>query len=59
MEAALEGSLPTEANVRLAEGARLGLDPPSDVHASAGYRCHLAEVMAVRATLAAIEEAIR
>jgi carbon-monoxide dehydrogenase medium subunit len=60
MEAALEGSLPTEANVRLAaEGLGSGLDPPSDVHASAGYRCHLAEVMAVRATLAAIEEAIR
>jgi aerobic carbon-monoxide dehydrogenase medium subunit len=26
-----------------------GLDPPSDVHASAGYRRHLAEVVAVRA----------
>ena len=25
------------------------LDPPSDVHASAGYRRHLAEVLAVRA----------
>jgi carbon-monoxide dehydrogenase medium subunit len=24
-------------------------DPPSDVHASAGYRRHLAEVVAVRA----------
>lgn len=26
-----------------------GLDPPSDVHASAGYRRHLSEVLAVRA----------
>ena len=25
------------------------LDPPSDVHASAAYRVHLAEVLAVRA----------
>jgi carbon-monoxide dehydrogenase medium subunit len=26
-----------------------GIDPPSDVHASAEYRLHLAEVLAVRA----------
>jgi CO/xanthine dehydrogenase FAD-binding subunit len=26
-----------------------GLDPPSDVHASAEYRRHLAEVVAARA----------
>ena len=28
---------------------RANLDPPSDVHASADYRRHLAEVVAVRA----------
>jgi carbon-monoxide dehydrogenase medium subunit len=39
---------PEEGAVREAvRGA--GLDPPSDVHASAGYRTHLAEVVAVRA----------
>ena len=32
-----------------------GLDPPSDVHASAGYRRHLAEVLAVRAARQAME----
>jgi carbon-monoxide dehydrogenase medium subunit len=32
-----------------------GLDPPSDVHASSGYRVHLAEVLAVRATREAAE----
>lgn len=34
-----------------------GLDPPSDVHASADYRRHLAEVLAARAVLQAIERA--
>ena len=33
------------------------LDPPSDVHASAGYRRHLAEISAVRAVLQAAERA--
>jgi carbon-monoxide dehydrogenase medium subunit len=32
-----------------------GLQPPSDVHASAEYRTHLAEVLAVRAARAAQE----
>ena len=36
-----------------------GLDPPSDVHASAEYRRHLAEVLAVRALAEAIEDARR
>jgi aerobic carbon-monoxide dehydrogenase medium subunit len=41
-------SVPEEAAVREAvRGAEL--DPPSDVHASADYRRHLAEVVAVRA----------
>jgi carbon-monoxide dehydrogenase medium subunit len=34
-----------------------GLEPPSDVHASADYRRHLAEVCAVRAVAAAGEGA--
>ena len=34
-----------------------GLDPPSDVHASAEYRRHLAEVLAGRAVAQAIEQA--
>lgn len=60
MEAALEGSAPTEAGVRqAAQGLGAALDPPSDVHASADYRRHLAEVMAVRATLEALGEAVR
>jgi carbon-monoxide dehydrogenase medium subunit len=41
-------SAPDEESVRSAvRGA--GLDPPSDVHASADYRRHLAEILAVRA----------
>ncbi len=43
-----------EAAVReVVRGARL--DPPSDVHASADYRRHLAEVLAVRAVRQAAE----
>jgi aerobic carbon-monoxide dehydrogenase medium subunit len=34
-----------------------GLRPPDDVHASAEYRRHLAEVLAVRAVRAAKERA--
>ena len=41
-------SAPDEAAVRRAVQAA-ELDPPSDVHASADYRRHLAEVVAVRA----------
>lgn len=45
-----------EAGVREAvRGA--GIDPPSDVHASAEYRAHLAEVLAVRAARQALERA--
>jgi aerobic carbon-monoxide dehydrogenase medium subunit len=59
MEAALDGTQPTEANVRLAaEGLGAALDPPADVHASADYRRHVAEVMAVRATMQAIDRAL-
>ena len=43
-----------EAAIRAAvQGA--GLEPPSDVHASAEYRAHLAEVLAVRAAKQAQE----
>src|SRR5262245_24769950 len=38
-----------------ARGLGTTLDPPSDVHASADYRRHLAEVLAVRAVAAARE----
>jgi aerobic carbon-monoxide dehydrogenase medium subunit len=59
VEEALAGKQPTEANVRLAvEGLGAALDPPQDVHASADYRRHIAEVMAVRATLQAIDRAL-
>jgi carbon-monoxide dehydrogenase medium subunit len=60
MEELLSGGAPTEASVRLAaQGLGQSLDPPSDVHASSEYRRHLAEVLAVRAMLEAIEEAVR
>jgi carbon-monoxide dehydrogenase medium subunit len=59
MEQVLAGQPPTEANVRLAaEGVGVDLDPPSDVHASADYRRHLAEVMAVRAVMRAVDRAL-
>ena len=58
MEARLAGAELTEEAVRAAAGG-LGatLDPPSDVHASADFRRHLAEVSAVRAVLQAAERA--
>jgi carbon-monoxide dehydrogenase medium subunit len=58
MEASLTAGDLSEAAVRAA-AAGLGdmLDPPSDVHAGADYRRHLAEVSAVRAVLKAAERA--
>ena len=57
MEAKLGGDF-GEASVReAAKGLGAQLDPPGDVHASADYRRHLAEVMAVRAVLQAAERA--
>jgi len=48
----------SEANVRAAvTGLGATLDPPSDVHATADYRRHLAEVSAVRAVLQAAARA--
>ena len=50
------GSDYSDANVRTAaQGLGATLDPPSDVHASADYRRQLAEVLAVRAVVAARE----
>jgi len=58
MEERLAGADLTAAAVRAAaEGLDATLDPPSDVHASADYRRHLAEVSAVRAVLQAAERA--
>jgi len=58
MEEQLAGGDFSETAVRAA-AAGLGatLDPPSDVHAGADYRRHLAEVSAVRAVLQAAERA--
>jgi aerobic carbon-monoxide dehydrogenase medium subunit len=47
------GDLSEESVKKAAEGLGATLDPPSDVHGSAEYRRHLAEVSAVRAVLQA------
>jgi len=49
------GELGEEAVREAARGLGAGLDPPSDVHASAEYRRHLAELCAARAVLQAAE----
>ena len=60
MEARLRGAdLSDEAVREAAKGVGETLDPPSDVHASADYRRHLAEVVAVRAVLQAAQRARR
>ena len=56
-EALADGDLSQRAVVAAAAGLGATLDPPSDVHASADYRRHLAEVSAVRAVLQAAERA--
>jgi carbon-monoxide dehydrogenase medium subunit len=57
MEEALTGHEATEERARAAvQGLGASLDPPDDVHASAAYRRHLAEVLAVRAVLQAAGE---
>ncbi|HLG09154.1 MAG TPA: xanthine dehydrogenase family protein subunit M [Gaiellaceae bacterium] len=54
MEESLAGSDFSEESVRAAaDGLGVSLDPPSDVHGSADFRRHLAEVSAVRAVLQA------
>jgi carbon-monoxide dehydrogenase medium subunit len=58
MEQALAGGDYSAETVKAAAaGLGASLDPPSDVHATADYRRHLAEVSAVRAVLAAAERA--
>jgi carbon-monoxide dehydrogenase medium subunit len=52
-----DGDLSEGAVRAAAAGLGAMLDPPSDVHASADYRRHLAEVSAVRAVLQAAERA--
>ena len=48
-----DGDFAEEAVRAAAEGLGASLDPPGDVHGSADYRRHLAEVSAVRAVLQA------
>jgi carbon-monoxide dehydrogenase medium subunit len=56
MEARLrQGDFGERAVREAAAGIGAVLDPPSDVHGSADYRRHLAEVLAVRAVLEAAE----
>jgi carbon-monoxide dehydrogenase medium subunit len=57
MEQALGGDYSESAVRSAAEGLGATLDPPSDVHASADYRRHLAEISAVRAVMQAAERA--
>jgi aerobic carbon-monoxide dehydrogenase medium subunit len=55
MEEKIGSDFSDESVRAAAEGLGATLDPPSDVHASADYRRHLAEVLAVRAVVAARE----
>lgn len=57
MEAGLRGEEPTEEKIRQASaGVGNELDPVSDAHASSDYRRRMAEVMARRAFMQAVEE---
>ena len=59
VEAALNGSAPTTESIASAvSGLAASLDPPGDVHATADYRRHLAEVVTRRAVEAAVERAL-
>jgi carbon-monoxide dehydrogenase medium subunit len=55
MEEKIASDYSDESVRAAADGLGATLDPPSDVHASADYRRHLAEVLAVRALAAARE----
>ena len=60
LESRLAGGEASESSVReTVKGAAAGLDPPSDVHASADYRRHLAEIVAARAVVDATGKARR
>ncbi|MGF1472572.1 MAG: FAD binding domain-containing protein [Rubrobacteraceae bacterium] len=60
-EDAIRGKEPTEQTWATAAGVAVRAleDPPSDIHASAGYRRHLADVLTRRALVAAAERAER
>jgi aerobic carbon-monoxide dehydrogenase medium subunit len=57
LESRLNGDLSEPAAREAARGVAANLQPPSDVHASADYRRHLAEVCAARAVARAAERA--
>lgn len=58
METGLRGEEPSEENIRRASsGLGDSLDPVPDAHASSDYRRRMAEVMARRAFMQAVEEA--
>jgi carbon-monoxide dehydrogenase medium subunit len=58
VEQLLEGTKGTAADVKAAAAAIVeGIDPSSDIHASADYRGHLARVYAARAIASAISRA--
>ena len=57
LEAGLDGDLSEKTAREAARGLGASLDPPSDVHASAEYRRHLAEVCAARAVASAAQRA--
>jgi aerobic carbon-monoxide dehydrogenase medium subunit len=60
LESRLAGGDATESAVKdAAKGIGASLDPPSDVHASADYRRHLAEIVAARAVVGAAGRARR
>ena len=60
LESKLAGGDAAPSAVReAARGTTAQLDPPSDVHASADYRRHLAEVVAARAVVDATERSRR
>lgn len=58
-ETALAGEQPTPAAIRAAAetAAAQDIDPSGDIHASAGYRRHLAKVLAERVLSRAVERA--
>ena len=59
VEDALNGAPPSAESIAAAvSGLGASLDPPSDVHASADYRRHLAEVVTRRAIEVAAERAL-
>jgi carbon-monoxide dehydrogenase medium subunit len=60
LESRLAGGDSTESAVKdAARGIGASLEPPADVHASADYRRHLAEVVAARAVVGAAGKARR